>query len=104
LEILSGYDKYLFIGVPFGLKIVHKCLNPSKIDGSIQTKTIKVRRFFHCLLHLDYLLCQLPYLILKFKYGNIVYGETKHEKGLGKLKFAFLGLGDEFGMNMGVLG
>jgi len=83
-KTFSSYNETLFIGVPFGLKIVLKYLNPSQIDGNIQTKTIKTRKFFHYLLYLGYLLCKLPYLILKFKYGIIFYGETKDYKGLKK--------------------
>ena len=65
LELLSSYDEALFVGEPLSLKIILKCLNPSQIDGNIQNITIKARRFFHCLLHLGYFLCKVPYLILK---------------------------------------
>jgi len=77
LDFLNGYDEILFIEVPLGFKIVFKYLNSSRIDGDIQTKTIKVRRFFYDLLHMGCLLWKLSCLILKFKYDNIFHAETK---------------------------
>ena len=72
LEFLSSYDETFFIGVPHDLKVVLKCLNPSQIDGSIQTKTIKVRRFSDYLLHFSYLMWKVFLKILSRSLNMVI--------------------------------
>jgi len=90
LEFLSNYQETLFIATPFSLKIIIKYLNPSQINGRIQTITIKARRLFCGLFHLCHLLAKLSYLSLKpnngpmylISHGCKIFEGKKKRKGI----------------------
>jgi len=81
LEFLSKYHEALFTkaSLSFYRKIIFKFLNLSKINGRIQTNTIKTRSFFHDLLHFNRLPSMLSYLIFKLECDPIIHGIEKQE-------------------------
>jgi len=87
--------KTLFIRTTSRFELTLKGLNPFQVGVWVQT-TFIIMYFFHNLLHLDYLLCEPPHLILKFKYDNVFHGEIKGEKHLGKPNVDFF-------MNLGLI-
>jgi len=69
LDFVNSYHETLFTITSFYQNKL-EVFESSQVDGRIQITTIKSSRFSYSLLHSCCLLSKLPYLILKFKYGE----------------------------------